>query len=347
MKLFKSALSIVMVMVLAICTFGCTGATPSEQPSNEQQALAEQAASEFAGSSFLPEGYIPNDILISSGPAGGNWNSMGASFSEALIRAGGKASYIVGGGTQNVIAVGDGSATLGFCNQFCLDTAYKGNEPYTRKYDDVVALMALETNMLYLIVPAGSPITCVADLKGKTVAVSSVGSNAYNCAIDALIATDLDIQKDLSLRPGSMSEGADMMKDRLVDAFLIMTGISNSTIMDICTSLDVTILSLEETTQNNMLDANIGYRTLTLPAGSYKGQTEDVHTITSDNALICDKDMSEEEAYWITKALVENFDYIKTANGWLSFCTVESLASTGKIPLHPGAARYYEEVLGK
>ena len=207
--------------------------------------------------------------------------------------------------------------------------------------------MALETNMLYLIVPAGSPITCVADLKGKTVAVSSVGSNAYNCAIDALIATDLDSQNDLSLRPGSMSEGADMMKDRLVDAFLIMTGISNSTIMDICTSLDVTILSLEETTQNNMLDANIGYRTLTLPAGSYKGQTEDVHTITSDNTLICDKDMSEEEAYWITKALVENFDYIKTANGWLSFCTVESLASTGKIPLHPGAARYYEEVLGK
>ena len=59
MKLFKSALSIVMVMVLAICTFGCTGATPSEQPSNEQQALAEQATSEFAGSSFLPEGYIP------------------------------------------------------------------------------------------------------------------------------------------------------------------------------------------------------------------------------------------------------------------------------------------------
>lgn len=81
MKLFKSALSIVMVMVLAICTFGCTGATPSEQPSNEQQALAEQAASEFAGSSFLPEGYIPNDILISSGPAGGNWNSMGVSHS--------------------------------------------------------------------------------------------------------------------------------------------------------------------------------------------------------------------------------------------------------------------------
>lgn len=62
MKLFKSALSIVMVMVLAICTFGCTGATPSEQPSNEQQALAEQAASEFAGSSFLPEGYIPKNI---------------------------------------------------------------------------------------------------------------------------------------------------------------------------------------------------------------------------------------------------------------------------------------------
>lgn len=361
MKHLRTILSLIMALAMAACVFGCAKEEPA--PAAEEPAATEEAAApaesesaaepsaEVSGEntegSFLPEGYVPPDILIVSGPSGGNWNAMGASFSEAMNRAGGKASYIVGGGTQNVIAVGDGSATVGFCNQFGLDSAYKGTDPYTRVYDDVVALMALETNMLYLIVPAGSPITCVADLKGKTVAVSSVGSNAYDCAVDALVATGLDPEADLTLRPGSMSEGADMMKDRLVDAFLIMTGTSNSTIMDICTSLDVDILSLEESTQQNMMDANIGYRKLTLPAGSYQGQDEDVYTITSDNSLICDVDMPEEEAYWITKAIVENWDYIKTANGWLSDCTLETLSNTGKVALHPGAARYFEEVMGE
>jgi len=351
----KTIVVILMALMLALGTMACTS---SETAQTESEATQEPAATEEPAAetetetdatveeSFLPEGYVPGDILISSGPAGGNWNAMGASFSEAITRAGGKASYVVGGGTQNVIAVGDGAATVAFCNLFAMLSAYNGDDPYTRQYTDVVTLMALDTNLIYLLVPANSDITGVADLEGKTVAVSSVGTTAYTCAMNVLTAAGLDPENDLTIRPGSMSEGADLMKDRLIDAFLIMTGVTNSTIMDICTSLDVKILDIDDTILQNLLDMNPGYHTFTLPADSFNGQTEDVNTIASDAALICSASMSDEDAYWITKAIVENFDYIQSANAWLSNCTVESMSDTGNITMHPGAIQYFSEVLG-
>lgn len=329
MKTTKVVVSLLMTVILVLSLVAC-----SKPAAEAPKADAPAASNADAG--------IPKSLVLSSGPSGGNWYSMGAVFAEVLTNAGTQCSSEAGGGTQNIIAVGEKQSDIAFCNLFAMLDAYEAKEPYTREYKDVITLMSLETNLMYLIVPADSAIAGVKDLKGKTVAVSSVGSTAYTMAMDVLKCAGLDPEKDLTIKAASMSEDADLMKDRLADAFLIMTGVSNATLMDLAQSIDVKFVDLEEDVRKAMADLNPGYFDFQHPAGTYKGEDKGFITSCSKGALICSADMSEEEAYWITKTLVEHFDDIKATCAWLSAVTPETMQDVGSLTMHPGAKKYFD-----
>lgn len=112
------------------------------------------------------------------------------------------------------------------------------------------------------------------------------------------------------------------------------------------TSLDIRFVSVDEDHQKTVVDSNPGYLEFTLPAGTYRGQNEDFHTVTSNAAMLCNSNMEDGVAYWITKTIAENLKDIQMANSWLSEVTVESMSETGRIEMHSGAKEYFEEVLG-
>ncbi len=64
-----------------------------------------------------------------------------------------------------------------------------------------------------------------------------------------------------------------------------------------------------------------------------------------DSAVIVNKSMSEDTAYWIVKTMVENWDSLVESCSWLSEVTYEYMAKKEGIPLHPGAEKYYTELL--
>lgn len=335
MKNLKKMLALVLALLMVFSICACTS---SNQPAEENADGGEEAGE--TTETLTP----PKSVIIASGPSGGNWYAAGAVFAEVLSGGGTAASSEVGGGTQNIVAVGDGTADIAFVNYFGLQDAYNGVDPFTRVYDDVITLMALGTNNLYLIVPADSSITGVHDLPGKTIAVSSVGTTAYTMAMDCLKCAGIDPEKDLTLKAGSMSEGADQMKDRLVDGFLIMTGPSNATLMDIATSVDVKFLDIEKDIRDAMMAMNPGYVEYEHPAGTYKGEDNGFMTCCSKEGILVNASMSENDAYWITKTIVEGFEDIKTACAFYANITLDDMQNVGKITMHPGAKKYFDEL---
>ena len=89
-----------------------------------------------------------------------------------------------------------------------------------------------------------------------------------------------------------------------------------------------------------------GYDYVTVPAGTWKGQDVDIKTVGSQQCIIVSAEMDEEVAYQITKALCENREILVNTSAVLANfdpAVAGSKALTG-CELHPGAARYYQEM---
>lgn len=89
---------------------------------------------------------------------------------------------------------------------------------------------------------------------------------------------------------------------------------------------------------------NTLYSPYTIEAGTYPGQEEDWQTIAQPNLLTANADVAEEHVYLITKTIYENLPFLINIHAATDEMSLETALTGLPFPLHPGAARYYEEV---
>ncbi len=82
----------------------------------------------------------------------------------------------------------------------------------------------------------------------------------------------------------------------------------------------------------------------TLAADTYPGQTEAVQTIAQPNFLAVNASVDENHVYLLTKSIFENLEFLQAIHPATKAMSVEKALAGLPVPLHPGAARYYEEV---
>ena len=82
----------------------------------------------------------------------------------------------------------------------------------------------------------------------------------------------------------------------------------------------------------------------TIPAGTYPGQEADVTTIAQPNFLATNADVSEDNVYRITKTIYENLPFLQAIHPATNAMAIEKAIAGLPLPLHPGAARYYQEI---
>jgi len=81
-----------------------------------------------------------------------------------------------------------------------------------------------------------------------------------------------------------------------------------------------------------------------IPAETYPGQTKAINTIAQPNFLACRDDVDEDAVYQITKAVYENLAFLNAIHGATKAMAIEKAIAGLPMPLHPGAAKYYQEV---
>ncbi|MGB3959768.1 MAG: TAXI family TRAP transporter solute-binding subunit, partial [bacterium] len=82
-----------------------------------------------------------------------------------------------------------------------------------------------------------------------------------------------------------------------------------------------------------------------IPAGTYNNQDEDLKTVAVMAMLVVPKDLPEDLAYKMTKALFENLDDLKAAHDRGGDLSLETALDGMSLPVHPGVQRYYDEVM--
>jgi TRAP transporter TAXI family solute receptor len=243
---------------------------------------------------------------------------------------------------ENLNLLQQGRGEIAFALGDSVQMGWDGNTEagFPGKLDKLRGIAAIYPNYIQIVASAESGIKTLADLKGKSLSVGAPASGTELNARAIFEAAGMTYEDLGKVEYLPFAESVELIKNRQLDATLQSAGLGVASIRDLSTSLEINVVAVpaEEV-------AKIGapYLAVTIPAGTYEGQTEDVATAAVGNMLVTHSDVSEETAYQMTKALFENLDRLTAAHAAAKAIKLETATEGMPIPFHPGAERYYKE----
>lgn len=288
------------------------------------------------------DGMKPKQVTISVGNPGSPWSVVGAAISQVMAKYDIKSNTELGGGLSNIVTVSTNRTNTGFTMAAVLPMAYAGEKPFPKPIDNVRAIGSFMTNAVHVLVLKDAEIKSIEELRGKAFATQPIG-NVTTLAFQILLQAHGMTEADLTISRGGQNFGANQLKDRKVVGFTATTGYPAAAFLDAAQTIDSVFLSVDDSTLAKVQEINGGFTRFTLPANVYRGQTDPLPTMATQSMLITNTDVSDDEAYFITKTIIENLEEIKKVHGSVKDLTPEFMAHPPAIELHPGAKRYYME----
>lgn len=285
------------------------------------------------------------ELNFMSGSPGGSWFPMAGAIASALgnVREGVKVQVLPGNGVQNVIGVATGLAQIGLSNPTTTVEGIQGRGDFPEAYDNLCNVAALYPQYLQ-IVTTRTDATEFSDLAGTRIATLSPGSTSeavFREFQELYGLTDDDFEQ---VAFGSGSDQATFIRDGQADGTFLITAAPSGIIVDIANARDVVVLPIAEDLLARLKDANAGWSRLTIPAGTYEGQAEDVPVAGFPLHVVVSCDMDDELAGDIAEAIHTHTGDLGAVNSDMADATLESISMDVGVPMHPGAASYYELV---
>ncbi|WP_138468950.1 TAXI family TRAP transporter solute-binding subunit [Poseidonocella sp. HB161398] len=183
-------------------------------------------------------------------------------------------------------------------------------------------------------------------LKGESVALGSQNSGTIGSNRTLLAGLGVDIDADYTLVYGGYGPAAEALQNGQVKGISTPAGVPTGAISQLFAAMGdkVTLLSF---TPEELAAADGGkelWTPFTVKGGTYPGLAEDVTTIAQPNFLATTAELPEENVYLITKAIYENLPFLQAIHPATKAMALEQAIAGLPLPLHPGAARYYQEV---
>ena len=284
-------------------------------------------------------------MTMGTGGTAGTYYGYGGVLGQYIMNNAGINVTVVStdGSKANIQGIDAGNYQLGTVQSDVMAYAWDGvrafeEEGKVSSFRTVAGLYA-EAVQLVTMDPA---IKSVADLKGKSVSIGAPGSGVYFNAVDVLAAAGMT-EKDIKAQYQSFADSADALKDGKIDAAFIVAGPPTPAITELCTTNDAYLVPIDGDVAKKLMETNSFYTEHLIPAGTYKGQDEDVKTVTVKATLIVSADASEDDVYALTKAIFDNIDAITKENAKGAELSIENATAGMTVPFHAGAAKYLAE----
>lgn len=293
----------------------------------------------WAGTTFMTMG---------TGSPGGVYYPLGGGMSVVIqktvdgVRC---AAESTGASVENSRLVGLGDTDMGMVMGSVGYKAVQGLDPFQEKYP-LVALFQMYPAPEHIVTTKDTDITSLADLKGKKVSIDVPGSGCSTMAKVILQEFGYDLDEDLQLAHLSQSESVQALKDGVIDACFFNFAYPASAVMDLAATRDIVLVPVRGDLADKIVKKHPYYLKTSIPGGTYDGVDEDVLCIGDSNVMVAHKDMDQELAYKVTKAIFENVD-----QGKYALANIHPIAKqltpqnavNSPLKLHPGALRYFKE----
>lgn len=255
-------------------------------------------------------------------------------------------SLSTAGGAENMALIGEGLLDFGQTTTTDWYPAINGTGRYEGNPVDAVQMFSYMVWQANPLVRADSEIRTLDDLKGKRVSPSTAGG--ANAGLWKSLFTAAGIYNDIDWTYGSWRETYDGLKAGGIDAIpvLLAAGKPSGLVMELETSMETRIIPVPESVIDEAQKMNPGVMKSVVTPEQYPSLPEEMLMVAYAGVCAAKPDVSEEDAYQITKAVYENAEEIrKTGGPRLGMVRLDTATKylMPEYPVHPGAARYFKE----
>lgn len=284
-------------------------------------------------------------LTLLTGPPGGAYAPLGKALADAYdatipaLRVSAVSTSGPEGAAANATAILAGRADLAFSRSDLAYSAFRGEASRDANGARLRSIAVVYTNAVHLVVSRKSGIARGEDLRGRRVQVgdSNAGGTIARMVLDGYGLTTADVQV-------RSNEGNAMTRLRSgdLDVQIFASAYPLAGIDDVGPNGALRLLSLEPTAIDRMRSRYPFFKPTVIPAGTYRGQSEDINTLGIDGLLLCRDSLPETYVYELTKQLFVALPSLARTQQTARLINVARAPAT-PIPLHPGAARYYRE----
>ena len=184
-------------------------------------------------------------------------------------------------------------------------------------------------------------------LKGQKFSIGARNSGTEGSGRTILTGLGIDTDKHFDVVYMGYNPTADALQNGTIVGGNLPGGVPVTAVTQALANMGdkVRILDFtdDEVTRSN---GDIGVELWTryvIPAESYPGQSKPINTIAQPNFLAVNADIDEEAVYLITKAIYEDLSFLNNIHKATKDMALEKALAGLPAPLHPGAAKFYEE----
>lgn len=299
----------------------------------------------MVGCSPASPGERVRQLTLATGGTGGVYYPLGGAlaqiYTQALPGVNASAQATVAS-VFNMQAVDQGKVDVAFTQG---DVAYlawtTGTPGRPHPHTNLRGLAVLYVNTLQLVTGTDTGIRRVADLRRRRVGVGAPGSGTEAAARIVIEAHGL-AYRDVRADYLSFSEVAAQLQDRTLDAGFVVASFPVAALTDAATTVGVRLLPIEPEAADRIIAGHPFFKQVVIPAGTYRGQDEDLPTLGVDNLLVCRADLPDDLVHAMTRVLFESVPELIRTHAAARGIRLDNASAT-PVPLHPGAARYYAE----
>jgi TRAP transporter TAXI family solute receptor len=289
-----------------------------------------------------PRAGWPRSVTIGSASIGGVYHVVAGGYARVIGEKLGLSATnrVTGGPVQNVQLVQAKEIELGMTTT---GPAYEGlnglGDFKGRRTDAVRVAFPMYTSYAHWMVDGGSPVRSVADLNGRVVSLGPRGGSAEFVGDRVLELFNVKPRRVVYL---GFADGATAMRDGTVDANFGVIGLPVPAWVEASIVRPARFFGFTRE-QVETLTAKFPYLARTaIRAGVYRGQDDVIPTVQMWNAAVVHKDMPEDFVYELVKVIFANRDFLATVHPTSNETLPVNLFYI-KLPLHPGAVRFFRE----
>lgn len=286
------------------------------------------------------------DVRFMTGPQAGFWVPLGGQLKDAWEKSVPdlKIQPLPGAGIANVRAIQEGKAEVGFGNTISTADAFNGTgeAPLDKKHDKVCNVATLYPQYFQMVANADSGVKTLKDVKGKGFATQVRGNTGELIARHVLRVSGYTYNDVKASFTNSYTDSIEQMKDNRMHVFALGTGIPASSLMDLASARDITVLDMASIYEP-MQKINPAYKLVTIPKGTYPKQDKDIQTIGYYTHVIAACSLPEDTVYKMTGAILTAKEGMTSIYKELGKLTGEMMAQDIGVPFHAGALKWYKE----
>jgi len=300
----------------------------------------------LAASAVFAAPAAAQEVTFMTGPQGGVWVPLGGALKGMWEKAipGLSVTATPGAGIANVRGVDEGKAQIGLANSSTTVDGLEGRKPYPKKVTKVCQMANIYPQYFQVIALANANVKSFADLKGKSVVTQPKGNTGELLTELILQLNGMSYQSLSKINfQASYNDAVSLMKDGHAQVFTLGTTAPASSVMDLASARDITVVPVDDKTMNAMKKSNPGYNKLIIKAGTYPKQSSDVPVIGYSTHLVVACNLPENTVYQMVKTMASNVDSMSAVNKAIAGITPKDMAVDIGVPFHKGAAKFYKE----